>query len=73
MREEWLLIPVKSAGFTVQNLGETALCRYRSMKGYDNKKTDAVVEVRKPPGGSLLFPEDLVEDLVEDGGFLVTG
>ncbi|XP_071784273.1 histidine ammonia-lyase-like [Asterias amurensis] len=72
VRGEWLLIPVKSAGFTVKNLGDTALCRYRSMKGYDNKKTDAVVEVRKPPGGSLLFPEDLVEDLVEDGGFLVT-
>ncbi|XP_038069651.1 histidine ammonia-lyase-like [Patiria miniata] len=72
VRDEWLLVPVKSGKLTVDWLGKQALSRYRTLKAYDQEKEDDVLEVRKSPGGSLLFPADHIEDVVDDNGFVYT-
>ncbi|XP_072181058.1 histidine ammonia-lyase-like [Diadema setosum] len=68
MRGEWILIPCKSNKNTVDWLGKESLSRYRTMKNYVME--DEVVEVRKTQGGSLLFPDDLLVDILEDNDFV---
>ncbi|XP_022100475.1 histidine ammonia-lyase-like [Acanthaster planci] len=72
VRNEWLLVPAKSSKLTVDWLGKQALARYRTLKDYDQEEQDSVLEIRKSPGGSLLFPDDHIEDVVENDGFVYT-
>ncbi|XP_071491324.1 histidine ammonia-lyase-like [Diadema antillarum] len=68
MRGEWILIPCKSNKNTVDWLGKESLSRYRTMKNYVVE--DEVFEIRKTQGGSLLFPDDLLVDILEDNDFV---
>ena len=72
IRDEWLLIPCKTSECTVEWLGNEALHRYRGLKGYI-KNNDQVQEIRKSQGGSLLFPDDPVEDVLDDNDFIYVG
>ncbi|XP_022100463.1 histidine ammonia-lyase-like [Acanthaster planci] len=72
VRNEWLLVPAKSSKLTVDWLGKQALARYRTLKDYDQEEQDSVLEIRKSSGGSLLFPGDHIEDVVENDGFVYT-
>ncbi|XP_072025814.1 histidine ammonia-lyase-like [Amphiura filiformis] len=69
IRDEWLLIPCKTQECTVEWLGNEALHRYRGLKGYNNN-SDSVQEIRRSQGGSLLFPDDPIEDVIEDNDFV---
>ena len=71
IRDEWLLIPCKTSKCTVDWLGKEALTRYRNIKGYNN--SDTVQEIRRSQGGSLLFPNDPIEDVIEDNDFIYVG
>ena len=72
IRDEWLLIPCKTSECTVDWLGKEALTRYRGLKGYNNN-SDTVQEIRRSQGGSLLFPNDPIEDVIEDNDFIYVG
>ena len=71
IRGEWILIPSKSNKNTVGWLGKECLSRYRTVKSYTDE--DSVIEVRKSQGGSLLFPDDLLVDILEDNDFVHVG
>ena len=69
IRDEWLLIPCKTSECTVEWLGKEALTRYRGLKSY-SKNNDHVQEIRRSQGGSLLFPDDPIEDVLDDNDFV---
>ncbi|XP_041458431.1 histidine ammonia-lyase-like [Lytechinus variegatus] len=68
VRGEWILIPCKDNNNTISWLGKETLSRYRSMKQYDEE--DDVSEVRKTQGGSLLYPDDLLVDILDENDFV---
>lgn len=71
VRGEWILIPCKQNESTIAWLGKESLSRYRVMKKYDEE--DEVYEIRKTPGGSLLYPNDLLVDILDENDFVHVG
>ncbi|XP_033106581.1 histidine ammonia-lyase-like [Anneissia japonica] len=70
IRGEWLLIPCRNnKNNTIEWLCQEALRRYIKQCDYSGDD-DHVVEMRKTQGGSLLFPYDAIEDVLDENDFV---
>ncbi|XP_071960699.1 histidine ammonia-lyase-like [Antedon mediterranea] len=76
IRDEWLLIPCRNnnrnKGNTVEWLCEESMRRYSEQCAYAaaDGGGDRVVEIRKTQGGSLLYPYDSIEDVLDENDFV---
>ncbi|XP_077980951.1 histidine ammonia-lyase-like [Glandiceps talaboti] len=74
--DDWIVVPCKTGQNSVKWLGEEALRRFLKNKpNTSNSKEDtciAILEVRTAQGRSLLDPDDLVEEVLDDNDFVIT-
>merc|ERR1711892_1092529 len=72
IRGEWFLVPAKNTKSTIRWLGEEALKRYLKLRppSYVPHKEEVVKDIRKTQRGSILDPEDMIEDALDDNDFI---
>ena len=61
---------------SIEWLGQEALKRYIKLKpssSYGPIHNETILDIRKPSGGAILDPDDVIKDVLDDNDFVAIG